>query len=112
MIQATELARKKLIVVISRKAMLITAIPIVVLSVISVVGNIWTAAFTYSYALAQLLFIFTLLLSVALCLIWFVLAIILTIIERMNPRTVGIWVGVGIGIVSLTISVGLTPDLM
>jgi len=87
---------------ISWKAVLLTAIPIVVLSMISFVGLIVTS---YDIdIMAQLPFMITLLIAAFLWLLLLVVAILWNIATGKNPTMTGIWIGVGIGVLSLLIS--------
>ena len=81
-----------------QKALMITAIPIVVLSVASTVG----ASIVGGYE-GALGFLFLWLIPASLLLIAIVAAIIYTSTGRRN-RAAGIWAGVGIGILSLGLS--------
>ena len=81
-----------------QKALMITAIPIVVLSVFSTIGASVVGGYESAFV-----FLFVWLIPAFLLLIAIVVAIIYTIKGRRN-RAAGIWSGIGIGIVSLGLS--------
>lgn len=81
-----------------RKALIITAIPIVLLSVVSTIGASVVGGYEEAF-----FFLFFWLIPAFLLLIAIVFAITYTVKGRRD-RAAGIWAGIGIGIVSLGLS--------